>query len=143
MAAPGFQLSVRTRASRVTTSICEWRSYAIGNGDLHGKNYSIRQGKQDLWGVTPAYDLLCTQPYMSWNDPMALTFYGRNRWTRDHVLDSSTRHALPRKAVIRALDDVCAGVRAAAGDVASIGFDDMTTERLQAFLEDRCAELTR
>nr|WP_308014405.1 MULTISPECIES: HipA domain-containing protein [unclassified Rhodococcus (in: high G+C Gram-positive bacteria)] len=119
-------------------------SYAIGNGDLHGKNYSIHQGKHGLWSVTPAYDLLCTQPYMSWNDPMALTFYGRNnRWAREHVLDGSARHTLPRKAVIRVLDDVCAGVRAAAGDVGSIGFDDKTTTRLQAFLEDRCAELTR
>ncbi|WP_307806272.1 MULTISPECIES: type II toxin-antitoxin system HipA family toxin [Nocardiaceae] len=119
-------------------------SYVIGNGDLHGKNYSIHQSKHGLWSVTPAYDLLCTQPYMSWNDPMALTFYGRNnRWTRDHVLDSSARHALPRKAVVRVVDDVCAGVRAAAGDVGSVGFDDMTTARLQAFLEERCVELTR
>nr|WP_231912530.1 HipA domain-containing protein [Rhodococcus sp. EPR-157] len=46
-------------------------SYAIGNGDLHGKNYSIHQNGRGMWSVTPAYDLLCTQPYASWNDPMA------------------------------------------------------------------------
>ena len=53
-------------------------SYLIGNGDLHGKNLSIRQNPTGLWEVTPAYDLLTTQPYLSWNDPMALTLYGRD-----------------------------------------------------------------
>lgn len=118
-------------------------SYAIGNGDLHGKNYSIRQNSRGLWGVTPSYDLLCTQPYASWNDPMALTFYGRNnKWTRTHILECAARHRLPTKAVERVLDDVCAGVRAAIEDVGSIGFDDKTTTRLRAFIRERCDELS-
>jgi hypothetical protein len=45
--------------------------------------------------------------------------------------------------MVRVLNDVRTGVRAAAGDVGSIGFDDKTTARVQAVLEDRCAELTR
>lgn len=119
-------------------------SYVIGNGDLHGKNYSIRQNSSGTWGVTPSYDLLCTQPYMGWNDPMALTFYGRNnRWSRAHIVDSAARHSLPRKAVERVLDDVCAGVRAAIPHVESIGFDSKTSDRLQALLADRCDELSR
>ncbi|KQU36558.1 MULTISPECIES: type II toxin-antitoxin system HipA family toxin [unclassified Rhodococcus (in: high G+C Gram-positive bacteria)] len=118
-------------------------SYAIGNGDLHGKNYSIRRKTSGMWGVTPAYDLLCTQPYMGWNDPMALTFYGRNnKWSRDHIVDGAARHRLPRKAVERVLDDVCAGVRAATSDVESIGFDDKTTSRMTRFISARCDELS-
>ena len=51
-------------------------SWLIGNGDLHGKNMSI-YNPDGWWQPTPAYDLLCTQPYAGWNDPMALNLYGR------------------------------------------------------------------
>ncbi len=74
---------------------------------------------------------------------MALTFYGRNNeWSRDHIVDGAARHRLPRKAVERVLDDVCAGVRAATSDVKSIGFDDKTTSRMTRFISTRCDELS-
>ncbi len=63
-------------------------SWLIGNGDLHGKNMSI-YNPNGLWQPTPAYDLLCTQPYAGWNDPMALNLYGRaNRLTRTNFIDA-------------------------------------------------------
>jgi serine/threonine-protein kinase HipA len=37
-------------------------SWLIGNGDLHVKNLSI-YNLDGVWQPTPAYDLLCTQPY--------------------------------------------------------------------------------
>ncbi|WP_240930919.1 MULTISPECIES: HipA domain-containing protein [unclassified Rhodococcus (in: high G+C Gram-positive bacteria)] len=37
-------------------------SYLIGNGDLHGKNYSVQLNPSGQWSVTPGYDLLFTQP---------------------------------------------------------------------------------
>ncbi|MGB5150992.1 MAG: HipA domain-containing protein [Mycobacterium sp.] len=37
-------------------------SWLTGNGDLHGKNLSI-YNPTGIWQPTPAYDLLCTQPY--------------------------------------------------------------------------------
>ena len=51
-------------------------SWLIGNGDLHGKNLSI-YNPDGVWQPTPVYDLLCTQPYTRWRDPMALNLYGR------------------------------------------------------------------
>ena len=61
-------------------------SWTIGNGDLHGKNLSI-YNPDGIWQPTPAYDLLCTQPYAGWKDPMALNLYGRaNRLTRTNFL---------------------------------------------------------
>lgn len=37
-------------------------SYAIGNGDLHGKNVSV-YGSDGQVELTPAYDALSTLPY--------------------------------------------------------------------------------
>jgi len=118
-------------------------SYAIGNGDLHGKNYSVRRHPRGHWEVTPAYDLLCTQPYMGWDDPMALTFYGRNnRWNRGHVLDGAARHSIPAKATGRVLDDVVHGVRAAVDGLGAIGFDDKTAARMARVIRRRCDDLS-
>lgn len=118
-------------------------SYAIGNGDLHGKNYSIHQNGRGMWSVTPAYDLLCTQPYASWNDPMALNFYGRaNRWTREHFVESATRLGMPERATRKLLDDVCRGVRDGIDGIHEVGFDEKSTRRLRQLLDDRCAELS-
>lgn len=118
-------------------------SYAIENGDLHGKNYSIHNNTRGIWSITPAYDLLCTQPYASWSDPMALSFYGRaNRWTRGHFVESAGRLGMPERATRRILDDVCAGVRSGIDEVDTIGFDDKQTRQLKRLLDERCTELS-
>lgn len=118
-------------------------SYAIGNGDLHGKNYSIYRNSRDIWTVTPAYDLLCTQPYAQWKDPMALDLYGRaNRWSRAHIVESSGRMGLPERAALKIIDDVCAGVRSGVSDLDSVGFDPKSTARLADLLSKRCDELS-
>lgn len=118
-------------------------SYLIGNGDLHGKNLSIRQTPDGLWELTPAYDLLSTQPYASWSDPMALTMYGRaaklgRRWW----LDAATRFGLPERAITRSLDRIAEAAGPWLDRVGEIGFDDATTDRLGDLVRTRRAELT-
>jgi serine/threonine-protein kinase HipA len=117
-------------------------SYLIGNGDLHGKNLSVRQAPSGLWEVTPAYDLLSTQPYTGWRDPMAMPMYGRaNRLTRRWWLDAAQRLGLAERALSRALDRLVAVTRAHLDRVAEIGFDEPTTDRLRALISARCDEL--
>lgn len=118
-------------------------SYLIGNGDLHGKNYSIHVNARGNWAVTPGYDLVCTQPYAGWSDPMALNLYGRaNRWTRAHVVDSAHRLGIPARATTRMLDEVTEGVRAAIPALESIGFDEHSTTRLADLIAARCDEIS-
>ena len=77
-------------------------SWLIGNGDLHGKNLSIHN-PNGLWQPTPAYDLLCTQPYARWRDPMALNLYGRaNRLNRGRLRRCGRT---PRLTVARHAED--------------------------------------
>jgi serine/threonine-protein kinase HipA len=79
-------------------------SWLIGNGDLHGRNLSI-YNPDGVWQPTPAYDLLCTQPYAGWEDPMALTMYGRaNRLSRADFVDAGERLGLRQRATINVLD---------------------------------------
>lgn len=117
-------------------------SYLIGNGDLHGKNLSIRQSARGLWEVAPAYDLVCTQPYLSWSDPMSLPMYGRaNKLGRRWWLEAAGRLGLPEKAMSRFLDRMTTAVVPWVERVGEIGFDDATAARLQEMLIRRLAEL--
>lgn len=117
-------------------------SYLIGNGDLHGKNFSVRQSPAGFWELTPAYDLVTTQPYLSWRDPMALTLYGRaNRLNRAHLVESAERLGLPRPAATAALDRICDSASPHIDRLGEIGFDTTATERLADLMRERLAEL--
>ncbi|MDQ2723655.1 MAG: type II toxin-antitoxin system HipA family toxin, partial [Actinomycetota bacterium] len=79
-------------------------SWLIGNGDLHGKNLSI-YAPGGVWQPTPAYDLLSTQPYTGWRDPMAMSLYGRgNRLSRAHFVEAGGRLGLRERALTRMID---------------------------------------
>ncbi|WP_336623408.1 HipA domain-containing protein [Nocardia mangyaensis] len=119
-------------------------SYLIGNGDLHGKNLSIRQNPTGLWEVTPAYDLLTTQPYLSWNDPMALQLYGRDgklayRWW----IEAAHRLGVSERAINRSLARIVDSAEPWIGRVSEIGFDEKTTRHLGQMISRRHEELHR
>ncbi|MBF6239020.1 HipA domain-containing protein [Nocardia otitidiscaviarum] len=117
-------------------------SYLIGNGDLHGKNLSIRQSPNGIWEVTPAYDLLTTQPYLSWKDPMALSLYGRDaKLTYRWWVEAATRLGVTQRAVTRSLSRIVAASEPWTDRIATIGFDDKTTHRLATLITQRRREL--
>ncbi|WP_410876991.1 type II toxin-antitoxin system HipA family toxin [Nocardia sp. A7] len=117
-------------------------SYLIGNGDLHGKNLSIRQNPGGVWEVTPAYDLLTTQPYLSWKDPMALPLYGRDgklsyRWW----IEAAQRLGVSERAIKRSLTRIVDSAEPWIGRVSDIGFEEKTTRRLSQMIDQRHKEL--
>ncbi|WP_009474593.1 type II toxin-antitoxin system HipA family toxin [Rhodococcus sp. JVH1] len=117
-------------------------SYAIGNGDLHGKNFSVQLAASGLWSVTPAYDLLCTQPYLGWRDPMALDFYGKaNKLNRRHFVESGGRLGVPERAVTRMLDGVRKGIGRGIEEIETIGFTAKENAQLRTLMERRSDEL--
>ncbi|MCX2934811.1 type II toxin-antitoxin system HipA family toxin [Mycobacterium sp. CVI_P3] len=116
-------------------------SWLIGNGDLHGKNMSI-YNPDGVWQPTPAYDLLCTQPYAGWNDPMALDLYGRaNRLTRADFIDAGTRLGIRTRAIANMIDAIIDTAVAWPDRCGEIGFDDRQTERLATMLRTRLDNL--
>nr|WP_236995106.1 type II toxin-antitoxin system HipA family toxin [Gordonia phthalatica] len=117
-------------------------SWLIGNGDLHGKNLSC-YAPDGLWMPTPAYDLVTTQPYLRWRDPMAMDLYGRaNRLRRQDFVDAATRLGLRAKAVERMLDELIAAALPWSSRCVEIGFDERDTERLQTMMIERATSLS-
>jgi serine/threonine-protein kinase HipA len=117
-------------------------SYLLGNGDMHGKNLSVRQAPSALWEVTPAYDLISTQPYLSWRDPMALSMYGRaDRLARTWWLDAAVRRNLPERAITNALDRIVGASEPWLNRLSEIGLGEGATARLHDLLSARRDEL--
>jgi serine/threonine-protein kinase HipA len=116
-------------------------SWLIGNGDLHGKNLSIYAAR-GFWQPTPAYDLLTTQPYTGWKDPMALTLYGKaNRLSRAHFMDAASRLGLRERATARMIDSIVDSAGEWPNRCEEIGFTDRQTELLTDLLRSRLETL--
>jgi serine/threonine-protein kinase HipA len=116
-------------------------SWLIGNGDLHGKNLSIYD-LDGVWQPTPAYDLLCTQPYAGWKDPMALTLYGRaNSLSRADFVDAGERLGLRPRATKSMLDSLVDAAIAWPDRCDQIGLAPRQTELLARMLDARIVSL--
>lgn len=116
-------------------------SWLIGNGDLHGKNLSIYNPK-GIWQPTPAYDLLCTQPYAGWRDPMALSLYGRaNKLRRTDFIDAGERLGLRQRAIVSMIDGLVGAAQDWPERCGEIGFEDRQTELLEQMLRTRIDSL--
>ena len=112
-------------------------SWLIGNGDLHAKNLSIYK-PGGIWQPTPAYDLLTTQPYTGWQDPMALDLYGRaNRLDRAHFLAAAQRLGVRERAAAAMIGALCDAAQPWLERCTEIGFDDRKTRLLTALLRTR------
>lgn len=117
-------------------------SYVIGNGDLHAKNFSARQSPSGVWETSPAYDLVSTQPYLGWRDPMALDFFGRaNRLDRRHLVESGGRLGLPARAVNGIIDQLIGRATPWLERLDRIGLPERHTELLREFLRRRITEV--
>jgi serine/threonine-protein kinase HipA len=116
-------------------------SWLIGNGDLHGKNLSIYNA-EGVWQPTPAYDLLSTQPYSGWKDPMALNLYGRaNRLTRANFIDAAEQLGLRERATAGMINEIIDAAQGWPDRCQEIGFDDRRTELLAEMLRARIKSL--
>lgn len=136
--ARGGGSKVVTVAELLKTVVFSW---LIGNGDLHGKNLSI-YNPDGIWQPTPAYDLLCTQPYAGWKDPMALNLFGRaNRLTRANFVDAGERLGLRPRATVAMIDALVDAASAWPGKCDRIGFDDKKTHLLEQMLRKRIDSL--
>ena len=117
-------------------------SYAIGNGDLHGKNVSVHAPDGDLWQLTPAYDLVSTVPYG--DERMALKLDGRDdRIPGSTFVAFGERVGVPSRATRRLLHEVVDRLGPLVDTVEHIGLDDRRTSLLVRTVHRRLADLTR
>jgi serine/threonine-protein kinase HipA len=114
-------------------------SYVIGNGDLHGKNVSVRVA-DGLVDLTPAYDVLSTAPYGDMR--MALKMDGRDaNLRRRSFVTMGERFKIAKAATTAMLDEVLDATGPALQQLEAIGFDAKTTKKVERALARRRDDL--
>jgi serine/threonine-protein kinase HipA len=115
-------------------------SYAIGNGDLHAKNASVRVRLDGIVELAPAYDILSTLPYGDRH--LALRVDARdNNIKRSQFVRFAVRHGLREAAAHAVVDAIADTLPAIAADVERIGFDQKKTAALRGFILKRRDDL--
>lgn len=117
-------------------------AYLTGNGDAHGKNFSIVR-RQKEWHVCPAYDLPSTHPYG--DTTMALSLQGRDREDirRADFVALGEQCGVPEKATARVLDGLLAAAPRWLERLDELPFDRRVIHKLQQACRYRAERLAK
>ncbi|MEQ1891113.1 MAG: HipA domain-containing protein [Planctomycetota bacterium] len=114
-------------------------SYAIGNGDLHARNFSVSR-RAGLVATTPAYDLCSTLPYG--DAKLALALEGRDeRLTWKHFVAFGERNGVRAASIRRVLTTLVQRLGPCAARLSEIGLDAKATRHLERTMRTRLAAL--
>lgn len=117
-------------------------SYLIGNGDLHGKNVSVRTRPDRHIELSPAYDLLSTFPYG--DRRMALRLDARDdNLRRGHFVTFGARHGLRERAVNSMVDSLLDVAPLFEENLDAIGFDGRKLRALRTMMVKRRQDLAK
>jgi serine/threonine-protein kinase HipA len=112
-------------------------SWAIGNGDLHAKNYSLQWRLDGLVTATPVYDVISTLPYPL-DHRMALDLDGRDtNFRADYFARFGERFGLPTSLIGRRLGELADRLSTAIDGVSDVGYDTRTAEQMVAEITRR------
>ncbi|RYG25676.1 type II toxin-antitoxin system HipA family toxin [bacterium] len=115
--------------------------YLIGNHDQHAKNISVLEGKGNLMGLSPIYDMLCTLVYG--DQSLALKLNGNDEeLTRADFIALADTFGIRREPVLRRLDLMLDKARPWLDRLDEIGFEPLLTGRLRGALLERHAALS-
>lgn len=121
---------------------------AIGNGDAHGKNYSLLHEASGALRLTPVYDLVCTLVYG--DDRLAMyvdNVHRTNRVTGVRLVNEAARWGMSRRrardVVADLLDRIPAAAEAARGETEGLPPDvPAAVESQVARLRDTVSEVS-
>jgi len=115
-------------------------AYLIGDGDLHGKNISLRTTPSGRIEMTEAYDLLSTLPYG--DRTMALGFAGHDeRLKRKSFVQFGERYGVRKEAGEAILDELCVSVPGCLARLPAIGLPKPETRHLETTIKKRIGDL--
>lgn len=78
-------------------------NWLVGNGDAHAKNFSVLEGQDGEFMISPAYDLLCTFFYE--DKTMALPVDGQaSDWSRKSLIEVAQKIRVPARAAEKVID---------------------------------------
>jgi serine/threonine-protein kinase HipA len=117
-------------------------AYLTGNGDLHGKNISLRTTPSGRVEMTEAYDLLSTLPYG--DRTMALGLDGHDdNLKRKTFVAFGERFGVRKAATTAILDQLCTTLRKSIPLLGDIGFQKKETRSLEKAMLKRLDDLGR
>jgi serine/threonine-protein kinase HipA len=112
-------------------------SYAIGNSDLHAKNVSL-MWRNGVATLTPHYDLLTSLAYTDLDARMALKWNGKDdRFRANDFIALGVGIGVPERVVRGLLAKIVSGWGLWRGRVGEIGWEESTTQRVQAAIDER------
>jgi serine/threonine-protein kinase HipA len=116
-------------------------AYLTGNGDAHAKNFSVLQGLDREWRISPAYDLPSSYPYG--DTTMALSIGGRSggEFRVGHFVKLGERLGVPERAVRRVLSELAERVDLWAGELDVLPFDRGNIAKLRRVVAHRRRQL--
>jgi serine/threonine-protein kinase HipA len=116
-------------------------AYVTGNGDLHGKNISLRTSPSGRIEMTEAYDLVSTLPYG--DRSMALAFEGReDQLKRRLFIEFGEKFGVRRQATEAILDALSATLRPVLGTLREIGLEERETRHLESTMKRRLHDVS-
>jgi serine/threonine-protein kinase HipA len=112
-------------------------AYLIGNGDAHAKNFSVLQGLDGEWRVSPLYDSPSSQPYG--DTTMALTIAGRGggEFAAADFVALGGDLGVPERAVRRVLADLSDRADLWLPSLGSLPFNRGQLSKLRRFIDHR------
>lgn len=111
-------------------------AYLTCNGDAHAKNFSVFMPGRE-WRPAPAYDV--PSSYVYGDHTMALPLNGKRKEDigRADFVALGEATGVRRRAVERALDELCDSVDGWIGDLGSLPFDGGVVRKLRRAIEYR------
>jgi serine/threonine-protein kinase HipA len=116
-------------------------SWVTGNGDMHLKNFSLLAGPENIYRLSPAYDLVCTRLVIE-DDPLALPVGGkRDRLTRADWIRFGEYCGLRPRVMERVFARLAGSVEGARSLIASSPLPDAMKAQYAALVAERAAAL--
>ncbi len=118
-------------------------AFLVVNGDAHAKNFSVLQHRDGEWRVSPAYDVLTTNPYG--DHTMALPLEGKvdESIGRSDFVALGEGVGVPPRATERMLDDLVARVDSWIDELTDLPFEPRVVHELRRAIEYRRTRLVR
>ncbi len=118
-------------------------AYLTGNGDAHAKNFSVLQDQAGEWGVSPVYDVPCSQVYGDSTMAMSIGRRSGSEFSAQDFVALGATLRVPERAVRRALTELADRVDRWLPGLDTLPFDRAQVSKLRRVIQHRRSRLTR
>jgi serine/threonine-protein kinase HipA len=118
-------------------------AYVTLNGDAHAKNFSVLEGVDGEWRVSPAYDVLTTHPYGDHTMALRLQEKVDESIGRADFVALGEQVGVRPRATERMIDSIVESVDDWLGDLQTLPFDERSLHKLRRAIEYRRNRLAR